>query len=129
MEQIKVKQIAQNIIITIGNETFTKKMEVKEEREALKSKVASYEKKPTKKLVEEIRKIMTAKGEAKKIEEKVKKKLEKKEVKKIIKDKKDIKTLDKIKLLEKEVKELKDKLSKYEVKEIPNAAKGRSGEY
>lgn len=129
METIKFRQVGLNVMITIGTETFSKKMEVKEDRETLKAKVASYEKKPTKKLEQEIRKTMTANTEIKKTEEKIAKKVEKKAVKEVKAVKKEVKKASKEELLEKENKELKAKLAKYETKAEPKAHSGGRREY
>ena len=69
MKNINLKQIGQNIIITIDNETITRKIADKEAREAIKEAVISYNKKATKKGEKEITAFLNAKEETKRVKE------------------------------------------------------------
>ena len=69
MKNINLKQIGQNIIITIDNETITRKIADKEAREAIKEAVISYNKKATKKGEKEITAFLNAKEEKKCVKE------------------------------------------------------------
>ena len=53
-KELKLKQIGQNLILTLENETLTGKFAEKEERTRIKECVAHYLKKPTKKGLAEI---------------------------------------------------------------------------
>lgn len=133
MEQIKMRQVGLNLLLSIGKENLTKKVEDKEERERIKALVASYDKKPTKKLEQEIRKSFTANTEIKKTAELVEKKVAKKvgkqqqaaaksTVKKVKEVSKEIAQAKEITLLEKENLALRKKLEGYEKKPMPVAA-------
>ena len=136
MDKIQIKQIGQNLLLNIGNENFSKKVEDKDEREKIKSLVASYDKKPTKKLEQEIRKSFTINTEIKKTEQIVAKKVAKKVgkqqqeasksvVKKVKEVSKEIAQAKEIKLLEEENIKLRKKLEGYESKPMPKPAEDR----
>lgn len=82
MQELKIKGIGKNLILTIDNkETLTKAFETKEDRDNIKTLVATYVKKPTKKAYDTIIKLMSANTvkakEKKVIEKKIVKKAEK----------------------------------------------------
>lgn len=82
MQELKIKGIGKNLILTIDNkETLTKAFETKEDRDNIKTLVATYVKKPTKKTYDTIIKLMSANTvkakEKKVIEKKIVKKAEK----------------------------------------------------
>lgn len=121
--EIILKQVGQNLIVQIEGETFTKKVEDKEERETIKSMVkdANSSDKKYKTLMPKIKKVLAAVVERKKEEAKKLEKAKKEKEKEIkeVKEKstsKPKKTIDKtaeleerIKALEKELRDEKEK--------------------
>lgn len=85
MEQIKLKQVGQNLIAIIDGKQYSKMFANKEERDSVKNKVLLYNKKPTKALqtailklidktiIEKETKIAKTKGVKKAIKKEVKK--------------------------------------------------------
>lgn len=67
-EEFNIKQVGQNLIIVKGEEKLSRKFDNKEERDKVKELAAKYSFKPSVKLYNEIKSLMTVDKEARKEE-------------------------------------------------------------
>jgi hypothetical protein len=134
MQEIKIKQVGQNLFVTIDNDkVLTKKFDTKEERENVKSLVTAYTQKPTKKQYDVIVKLMTVNTVKEKEKKVIEKKIAKQATKKLESKPKITKEAEEIAKLIEENKALKAQL-KAQSSKIEEEAKKvkpvrRSGEH
>jgi hypothetical protein len=111
MQEIKIKQVGQNLFVTIDNDkVLTKKFDTKEERDNVKALVTAYTQKPTKKQYDVIVKLMTVNTVKEKEKKVIEKKIAKQATKKLESKPKITKEAEEIAKLIEENKALKAQL-------------------